>query len=163
MIDLNPKMVGCVATVLLFGGLMVSCLRNFGDQYSEQSAEECVAQLREPILRKTAAMPSDAELIAKDAVVEHVFHGNSREVRMLRSAFERGGWKVSNYGFEVGDGFQLTEPAIQFRRVARQRIDQLCTTAAQAHVEYESWWLDAPVIADFVAQNSSLHTVQEGS
>ena len=114
-----------------------------------------------PILRKTAKLPADSDLTAKNATIEHVFHGNSEDVQPLLKQLADKGWRVGEWGFEVGDGFKIVDDAVGFRRIAAARVRKMCELAASNHVEYESWWVNAPEISDYVSQNADLGVVSE--
>lgn len=144
---------GCGITALFFALLGVAFCVKFTDASAYQSTEDCIAKMSAPILEKTAALPSNAVLRAKNATIEHDLYGNESQVRRLSDAFEKQGWHTTvEPQDEIGWAVKLIEDPTTFRLQAAQRVRQLCAVAAKNDVRYRRWWINAPDIADYVSQ-----------
>ena len=144
---------GCGLTAIFFMALGTAFCVKFFDASSHQSVGECVARMSRPILAKTQSMPSDAVLRAKDARIEHDLYGNESQARAIAKAFEERGWRVTvGPQNEIGWAAKVFEDPASFRHQAARRVSQLCTVAAKNNMKYRAWWLNAPDIADYVAQ-----------
>ena len=145
---------GCGIAAGVTAALGLAFCVAFTDASSHQPAEECIRELRGPILAELAKFPIDVELMTKGALVEHVLYGNEDQARGLVEAFSSRGWKAKAEPMdEIGWGAILTEDAVRFRAKASERIGQLCVIAEQNGVEYRTWRLSAPGMATHVSQN----------
>jgi hypothetical protein len=63
---------------------------------------------------------------------------------------------------EIGSGAMLEEDASRFRQHAAERIGQMCQIAAEHHLRYRGWWIEAPGFSDYVTQvGGSTNVVSE--
>ena len=135
----------------------------FTDASSQQTVEECLAKMRKPILAKTAILPNNAVLKAKHARIEHVLYGNEDDAKRVAKEFSERGWQTHvGPNDEIGWGATLFEDPARFRTEASERVRQLCLVAEENSLRYQSWWINAPGIADYVSQDGDpLNVVEE--
>jgi len=145
---------GCGVIAVLVGLLFVALCVRFFDASSHQSTADCVAKMSASILRKTAALPSDADLRAKGARIEHILYGNESQARKLAELFGEKGWRTRVEPVdEIGWVAIIAEDPTAFRHRAATRVSQLCSIAEENDVRYRSWRLIAPGMGGYVAQN----------
>ena len=128
----------------------------------DQKAQECEQAMLPGILAKAKSMPSDETLKAKGAEIEHWLKGGEKRLRLIRTRIHAN-WKSTKIEpvDEVNFVLFLTEDAVGFPARAERRTKELCSFAEANRVKYQSWWISAPRIADYVTQTPSGNTVEE--
>ena len=127
----------------------------------DQKAEHCEKIMLPQILAKAAVMPSEDVLRAKSAVIEHVFEGGERRLKAIQTKV-RGQWRDTDVQpiDEITFGLFLREDAVGYSARAERRTKQLCAFAETNRVKYESWWLNAPGVADHISQTPAGDVVE---
>lgn len=144
---------GCIIIGLAVGVLGIAQCARFFDVSSDQSTEDCIAKISDPILTKTAAFPSDVILRAKNARIEHIFYGNEDQARILAKSFEDRGWSTKvGPATEIAWATIIAEDPISFKSRANESVKEMCATAESHNMLYRSWRLSAQEFSDYVSQ-----------
>ena len=119
----------------------------------DQDSTECESIMLPRVLAKARTMPANTVLQAKGAEIEHVFEGGEERTKSILRQVQRL-WKSARAEpiDEITWGLFLREDAVDFSGRAEQRTKELCGFAEANRVKYDSWWLDAPEIADYTTQ-----------
>ena len=119
----------------------------------DQDSAECESIMLPRVLAKARTMPGNDILRAKKAEIEHVFEGGEERTKSIQRQVQ-GHWKSARAEpvDEIKWGLSLIEDAVDFPKRAEQRTKELCAFAEANRVKYQSWWLDAPDIADYTTQ-----------